>query len=155
VRSSVEVHNYLLDSDVPHELSPLPGRLPDLTDAPDVLGLQAATVGRPVVLCDDYGVVVVLIPADAEIDLDGVRALLRRDGLRPLAADQAPSLTGYLLPAVPPVALECTAEVVIDERLASQDVVYTAAGEAGVILKVRGCDLIKATDALVFPVTKR
>jgi Cys-tRNA(Pro)/Cys-tRNA(Cys) deacylase len=155
VRSSVDVHNYLLDSDVPHELSSLPGPLRDLTDAPDVLGLPAAAVGRPVVLGDGQGVVVALVPAGAQPDLEGVGALLRRPGLQPLAPDQAPLLTGYLLAAVPPVALECAAEVVIDERLAEQDVVYTTSGEAGVILKVRGRDLVKATNALVFPITKR
>jgi Cys-tRNA(Pro)/Cys-tRNA(Cys) deacylase len=155
VRSSVDVHNSLLDSDVPHELSSLPGPLRDLTDAPDVLGLPATAVGRPVLLADGQGVVVVLIPASAELDLAGVGALLRRPGLAPVSPDHAPCLTGYLLATVPPVALECDAEVVIDERVAEQDVVYTASGESGVILKVRGCDLVKVTNALVFPVTKR
>jgi Cys-tRNA(Pro)/Cys-tRNA(Cys) deacylase len=107
------------------------------------------------VLGDGHGVVVALVPAAAEADLHGIGALLRRPGLRPVAPDQAPVLTGYLLPAVPPVALECDADVVIDECLAEQDVVYTASGEAGVILKVRGADLVKVTDALVFPIAKR
>lgn len=154
MRSSVDVHNYLLDSDVPHELSTLPGPLRDLADAPDVLGLPAIAVGRPVVFADRDGIVLVLVPADAAADLQAVTGLLRRPDLRPLAPDQAPGITGYLLNAVPPVGLECKADVVIDPRLAGQDVVYTAAGEAGVILKVRGSDLVKTTDALVFPVTK-
>jgi len=154
LRSSVDVHNYLLDSDVPHELSTLPGPLRDLADAPDVLGLPAIAVGRPAVFSDSDGVVLVLAPADAPVDLQAVTELLRRPGLRPVAPDQAPGVTGYLLKTVPPVALECRADVVIDPRLAGQDVVYTAAGEAGVILKVRGTDLVKTTDALVFPVTR-
>lgn len=152
MRSSVDVHNYLLDTDVPHELPPLPGPLRDLADAPDVLGLPAVAVGRPTVLSDVQGVVVVLTPADALADVTGVSALLRRPGLVPISPDRAPALTGYLLPTVPPVALDCPADVVIDQRLAVQDVVYTAAGETGVILKIRGDDLVKATHAVVFPV---
>jgi prolyl-tRNA editing enzyme YbaK/EbsC (Cys-tRNA(Pro) deacylase) len=154
LRSSIDVHNRLLADDVPHELSALPGTLRDLTAAPDVLGLPAVSVGRPTVLVDGRGAVVVLAPAGSEVDLDGIAELLDRDGLVPLAPDESPGLTGYLLPFVPPVALECPATVVVDEQLAGEDVVYTAAGEPGLILKVRGSDLVKATSAVVSAVTK-
>jgi prolyl-tRNA editing enzyme YbaK/EbsC (Cys-tRNA(Pro) deacylase) len=154
LRSSVDVHNYLLDHEVPHELVPLQGPLRDLGDAPGVLGLDAAEVGRPTVLVDEIGVVVVLAPADIAVDLGVVSGLLRRPGLVPLGAERSPGLTGYLLAAVPPVALDQPAEVVVDTRLATQAVVYTAAGEAGVILKIPGDELVKATNAVVFPVSR-
>ncbi|HEX6673842.1 MAG TPA: YbaK/EbsC family protein [Actinomycetes bacterium] len=154
MRSSIDVHNRLLADDVPHELSALPGTLRDLTAAPDVLGLPAVAVGQPTVFADAHGAVVVLAPAGLAVDGTGVAVLLGRDGLAPVAPDQAPGLTGYLLPFVPPVALECPVTVLVDERLAGEDVVYTAAGEPGVILKVRGSDLVKATSAVVTQVTK-
>jgi prolyl-tRNA editing enzyme YbaK/EbsC (Cys-tRNA(Pro) deacylase) len=154
LRSSVDVHNYLLDHEVPHELVPLQGPLRDLEDAPGVLGLEAAEVGRPTVLVDELGVVVVLAPADIVVDLGVVTGLLRRPGLAPLGVERSPGLTGYLLAAVPPVALDQPAEVVVDTRLAAQAVVYTAAGEAGVILKIPGEELVKATNAVVFPVSR-
>jgi prolyl-tRNA editing enzyme YbaK/EbsC (Cys-tRNA(Pro) deacylase) len=154
MRSSIDVHNHLLADDVPHELSTLPGTLRDLAAAPDVLGLPPGAVGQPTVFVDGRGVVVVLAPAGSEIDDVGVAALLGREGLAPLAPDQAPGVTGYLLPFVPPVALEGDTTVLVDEQLAGQDVIYTAAGEPGVILKVRGRDLVKATSALVTRVTK-
>jgi prolyl-tRNA editing enzyme YbaK/EbsC (Cys-tRNA(Pro) deacylase) len=84
-----------------------------------------------------------------------VAELLGRDRLDPVPPDRAPGLTGYLLPFVPPVALECPSTLVVDERVATQDVVYAAAGEPGVILKVRGADLVKATSAVVAPVTRQ
>jgi prolyl-tRNA editing enzyme YbaK/EbsC (Cys-tRNA(Pro) deacylase) len=154
LRSSVDVHNYLLDHEVPHELVPLQGPLRDLEDAPGVLGLEAAEVGRPTVLADELGVVVVLAPADIVVDLGVVTGLLRRPGLAPLGVERSPGLTGYLLAAVPPVALDQPAEVIVDTRLAAQAVVYTAAGEAGVILKIPGEELVKATNAVVFPVSR-
>jgi hypothetical protein len=82
------------------------------------------------------------------------RAFGRLD-LDPVPPDRAPGLTGYLLAFVPPVALECPATLVVDEQVASQDVVYAAAGEPGVILKVRGADLIKATSAVVARITRQ
>ena len=149
MRSSIDVHNYLLADEIPHELSQLSGPLRDLSAAPAVLGLEAVTVARPTLLADRDGVVLVLAPADREVDVAQVAELLGREELRPVEPDQAPGLTGYLLPFVPPVALESPATVVLDQHLAHQDVIYTAAGEPGVILKVRAVDLVKATNAVV------
>jgi prolyl-tRNA editing enzyme YbaK/EbsC (Cys-tRNA(Pro) deacylase) len=155
VRSSIDVHNHLRAEDGAHELSQLAGPLRDLSTAPGVLGLPPVAVGRPTLLADDDGCVVVLAPADAEVDTGGVAELLGRDGLGPVPPDRAPGLTGYLLPFVPPVALECPTTLVVDERVASQDVVYAAAGEPGVILKVHGADLIKATSAVVARISRQ
>jgi Cys-tRNA(Pro)/Cys-tRNA(Cys) deacylase len=155
VRSSIDVHNHLLAADVVHELSQLPGPLRDLSAAPSVLGLPPVAVARPTLLADEAGGVVVLAPADAEVDIAGVAELLGRLDLEPVPPDRAPGLTGYLLAFVPPVALECPTTLVVDEQVASQDVVYAAAGEPGVILKVRGADLVKATSAVVAPVTRQ
>jgi len=155
VRSSIDVHNHLLDDDVVHELSQLPGPLRDLSTAPGVLGLTPRAVGRPTLLADDDGCVVVLAPADAEVDTSRVAELLGRLDLDPVPPDRAPGLTGYLLAFVPPVALECRSTLVVDEQVADQDVVYAAAGEPGVILKVRGADLIKATSAVVASITRQ
>jgi len=98
---------------------------------------------------------VVLAPADAEVDTTAVAELLGRADLAPVPPDRAPGLTGYLLPFVPPVALECPTTLVVDERVAGQDVVYASAGEPGVILKVRGADLVKATSAVVARIAGR
>jgi prolyl-tRNA editing enzyme YbaK/EbsC (Cys-tRNA(Pro) deacylase) len=153
VRSSIDVHNHLLADDIPHEVSQLSGPLRDLSAAPAVLGLDAVTVARPTVLADRDGVVLILAPAELEVDVAQVAELLGRGELHPIEPDEAPALTGYLLPFVPPVALESPTTVVLDEQVAHQDVVYTAAGEPGVILKVRGVDLVKVTSAVVSSVT--
>jgi prolyl-tRNA editing enzyme YbaK/EbsC (Cys-tRNA(Pro) deacylase) len=97
----------------------------------------------------------VLAPADAEVDTASVAELLGRGDLGPVPSDRAPGLTGYLLAFVPPVALECRSTLVVDEQVAGQDVVYAAAGEPGVILKVRAADLIKATSAVVASITRQ
>ena len=153
MRSSIDVHNNLLADDIPHELSQLSGPLRDLSSAPAVLGLPAVTVARPTVLGDPDGLVLVLAPADRDVDVAEVGELLGRRELRPIAPDRSPGLTGYLLAFVPPVAIECPTLVVLDEQLAHQDVIYTAAGEPGVILKIRAGDLVKVTSAAVSSVT--
>ena len=89
MRSSIDVHNHLLAEDVVHELSQLAGPLRDLSTAPGVLGLPPMAVGRPTLLADDDGAVVVLAPADAEVDPAGVAELLGRDGLDLVPPDRA------------------------------------------------------------------
>ncbi len=155
MRSSIDVHNHLLAEDVVHELSQLPGPLRDLSTAPGVPGVPPPAVGRPTLLADEDGAVVVLAPADAEVDTAGVAELLGRLDLEPVPPDRAPGLTGYLLAFVPPVACECPTTLVVDEQVASQDVVYAAAGEPGVILKVHGADLVKATSAVVAGISRQ
>jgi prolyl-tRNA editing enzyme YbaK/EbsC (Cys-tRNA(Pro) deacylase) len=153
VRSSIDVHNNLLADDIPHELSQLSGPLRDLSSAPAVLGLPAVTVARPTVLGDPDGLVLILAPADRDVDVAQIGELLGRRDLRPVAPDRSPGLTGYLLAFMPPVALESPALIVLDEQLAHQDVIYTTAGEPGVILKIRAADLVKVTNAVVSSVT--
>ena len=93
MRSSIDVHNHLLADDVVHELSQLPGPLRDLSSAPGVLGLPPQAVGRPTLLADEDGCVVVLAPADAEVDTSSVAELLGRE-LDPVPPDRAHGMTG-------------------------------------------------------------
>ena len=72
--------------------------------------------------------------------------------LRDLSA--APAVLGLPTDAVArPTVLTDQDGVVVILAPAHQDVVYTAAGEPGVILKVRGVDLVKVTSAVVSSVT--
>ena len=145
MRSSIDVHNHLLADDVVHELSQL--GTATCRQAPGVLGLPPGpSAGR--LLADDDGAVVVLAPADAEVDTSSVAELLGRLELDLVPPDQGPGLTGYLLPFVPPVALECPTILVVDERWPARTS-STRPREPGVILKVRGADLVKATSAVV------
>ncbi len=87
---------------------------------PESSACRRRAVGRPTLLADDAGCVVVLAPADAEVDTASVAELLGRLDLDPVPPDRAPGLTGYLLAFVPPVALECPATLVVDERVATR-----------------------------------
>ncbi|MGH3923619.1 MAG: hypothetical protein ACRDTT_12255, partial [Pseudonocardiaceae bacterium] len=69
MRTSVDVHNFLLERDVPHELVPVRGRLREPDRMAAVLGLPADQVGRVVVLEATKGLVAVVLPASAAPDL--------------------------------------------------------------------------------------
>src|SRR6266511_1940274 len=75
-RYGIEVHNHLLADDIPHEVSQLSGPLRDLSAAPAVLGLEGVTVDKPTVLTNgDDGVVLVLAPAEEDVDVAQVAEL--------------------------------------------------------------------------------
>jgi hypothetical protein len=68
VRTSVDVHNYLVEREVPHELFSARGRLPSPERLAAVLDLPSEDVGKVVVFEDPAGGVAVIVPSAAEPD---------------------------------------------------------------------------------------
>src|SRR4051812_31524100 len=149
MRTSVDVHNHLVERDVRHEMLPVRGRLRSAERIAAVLGLPPEVVGKVVVFETDRGPVAALVPSSCEPDPERVRAAVRAHEISAAAADRTSQLSEYLSEAVPPVGLPTGFRVVVDRALAEQEVLYFAGGEATAILKVRGDDLVKASGAKV------
>jgi Cys-tRNA(Pro)/Cys-tRNA(Cys) deacylase len=149
MRTSVDVHNHLVERDVMHEMLPVRGRLRSAENIAAVLGLPPEVVGKVVVFETDRGPVAALVPSGSEPDPERVRAAIRGHEIREAPAARTSQLSEYLSEAVPPIGLPNGFRVVADKALAGQDVLYFAGGEATAILKVRGADLVKATGAKV------
>jgi len=149
MRTSVDVHNHLVERDVRHELLPVRGRLRSAERIAGVLGLPPEVVGKVVVFETDRGPVAALVPSSSEPDPERVRAAVRGHKIAPAPAARVSQLSEYLSEAVPPVGLPAAFRVVADRELPRQEVLYFAGGDATAILKLRGEDLVKATDAKV------
>ena len=154
MRTSVDVHNFLLERDVPHELVPVRGRFRSPDRVAAVLGLAPEQVGKVLVYGGSKGPVAVLIPSDREADLRRVAVAVPTPTLAELGPDEVADATDYLAEAVPPVGLPGGVRVVMDRRLTEQDVLYFAGGETRTVLKIRPEDLRRAADAKVARVTK-
>lgn len=155
MRTSVDVHNFLLERDVPHELVPVRGgrlRSPDRMAA--VLGLPAEQVGRVIVLEGSKGLIAVLIPAGGEPDLRRIAVAARTPTLTELPPDRVTDRTDYLAEAVPPAGLPNGTRVIMDRSLAGQEVLYFTGGEPSTMLKIRPDDLVRAADAKVARVAR-
>ena len=164
MRSSVDVHNFLVERDVPHELFPLPGRLRKPERLAAVLELPPEQVGHVVVLETGGppgaggGPVAALVTADRQPSLRRVARALRLPPdakLQSVPPDRASALAEYLTEAIPPAGLPDRFRVVMDRRLARQEVVYFPAGEPRSVLKVRGEDLARAVDATVAAISTK
>jgi prolyl-tRNA editing enzyme YbaK/EbsC (Cys-tRNA(Pro) deacylase) len=157
MRTSVDVHNYLLERDVPHELVPVRGRLRSpgrMARIAAVLGLPAEQVGKVVVLEGRKQLVAVLVASNAEADLRRVAVAAPSPTLTEPTADRVSDLTDYLSQAVPPVALPDGTRVIMDRTLAEQEVLYFAGGEPSTLLKIRAQDLIRTSEAKVARVAR-
>jgi prolyl-tRNA editing enzyme YbaK/EbsC (Cys-tRNA(Pro) deacylase) len=164
MRSSVDVHNFLVERDVPHELFPLRGRLRTPGRLAAVLELPPEQVGHVVVLEAEGGPgagggpVAALVAADRQPSLPRVARALHLsadDALQPVPSDRASALAEYLTETIPPAGLPDRFRVVMDRPLARQEVVYFAAGEPRSVLKVRGRDLARAVDATVAAISAK
>jgi Cys-tRNA(Pro)/Cys-tRNA(Cys) deacylase len=149
VRNSVDVHNFLVERDVHHEVVKVRGRLRSAERIASVLDLPPAQVGKVVVYETDAGPVVAIVQSGRSADPERVRKALRAGEIKTTTQARASQLTEYLGEAVPPAGLPAEFRVIVDRGVAGQDVLYFAGGEASAILKLRGADLIRATSAKV------
>jgi Cys-tRNA(Pro)/Cys-tRNA(Cys) deacylase len=157
MRTSVDVHNFLLERDVPHELVSLRGRLRSpgrMARIAAVLRLPPEQVGKVVVLMGNKDLVAVLVPSDREPDLRRVAVAARTPTLEELTPDRVTDLTDYFSESVPPAGLPSGTVVIMDRTLAEQEILYFAGGEATTLLKIRPDDLIRASGAKVARVAR-
>jgi len=149
MRTSVDVHNYLVGRDIRHELLPVRGRLRSAERIAAVLDLPPQVVGKVVVFDTDRGPVAAIVSSECEPDPERVRAVVRAHEVREVSPARASQLTEYLAEAIPPAGLPPGFRVVADPSHNDQQVLYFAGGEATAILKLRGADLVPATGAKV------
>jgi Cys-tRNA(Pro)/Cys-tRNA(Cys) deacylase len=149
VRTSVDVHNYLVERDIPHEVFTARGRLRSPERIAAVLDLPPSEVGKVVIMEGADGAVVAVVPSDHDADPRRVARAAGRSRLRPVDENRASEITEYLAESAPPAGLPDGIPVVVDRSMHRDAVLYFPGGEVHSVLKVRGTDLVKATGAKV------
>jgi Cys-tRNA(Pro) deacylase len=151
---SVDVHNYLLTANIPHELRRMPEPARSSSRAAVVLGLKPHQVIKNVIFFADGKPVMAMVPGDGMVDYGKLKSELKAQKLRLASAEEVRQLTGYLVGCTPPVALKTQMEKYIDLRALKEDVVYTGGGEPDMVLKIRSYDLVMATGAEVVDIMR-
>jgi prolyl-tRNA editing enzyme YbaK/EbsC (Cys-tRNA(Pro) deacylase) len=149
VRTSVDVHNFLVERDVQHEVFSARGRFRKPERIATILDLPPDEVGRVVVFEGSEGPVAAVIPVGRVVDVTRLERACGQSTLRRAPANRAFELTDYLPESTPPAGLPRPFAVVVDRSLARERVLYFPGGEAQAVLKIRGKDLVKATGAKV------
>ncbi|MGA7240553.1 MAG: Cys-tRNA(Pro) deacylase [Bryobacteraceae bacterium] len=91
---------------------------------------------------DRAGVVMAVIPANAELDLKALAAASGNKKIELVAVKEVLALTGYIRGGVSPVGAKKAYPVYLDETAILWDVISVSAG-------VRGCQMMLAPDDLV------
>lgn len=139
------MHNFLQANGVEHEIVLVDGDPRDLDEAAALCDLPAGRLTRTHLFEVDGSPVMVLIPGGRSIDGRKVAKALGAADARPVPQQEVHRLTGFVPGAVPPVATQTDLPLLVDAACtegASDDCLYTSAGDRGAILKVRLNDLL-------------
>ena len=155
MRTSVDVHNFLVERDIAHEVFLARGPLRSPEQIARVLDLPPDEVGKVVIFEAGRASVAAVLTV-------GCRALTKRvqqgvglPNLHRATLARSTEITDFVPECIPPAGLPPGIAVVVDESLDREEVLYFAGGEPRAILKIRGKDLIRATEATVAPIATR
>ena len=147
MRTTVDVHNYLVARDIAHEMVSTRRRVRSPDQIAGVLGLDPEGVARVVIHEGPGALVAAVVPAGRSPDPERLAAAAGTGPLEEASAERATELTDFLSEAMPPVGLPSGTVVVVDTALAEQDVLYFPGGEPSAVLKIRPPDLLAAAEA--------
>jgi Cys-tRNA(Pro)/Cys-tRNA(Cys) deacylase len=165
----LDIHQYLLQHDVHHEIVRLPRPAASAEHLAEVLGItprRCLAIHPFHALTPDGDVLVlVLAPADAATaaeELIGVLGELLRDHLGPevalsvagadLISSHTDYLAGHLAPLLlPPDVLVVATSGVVD---LATSIIYTATGDGGTALGIGATDLLSLSHAIVLPASQ-
>ena len=96
-------------------------------------------LAKPVILEDELGFVMAVVPADKSVAVEEVAYMLGRKDLRLSHEDRiARVFDDCERGAVPPVGMAWGLETIVDEALEGHDVVYLEAGDHESLLRMSG-----------------
>jgi prolyl-tRNA editing enzyme YbaK/EbsC (Cys-tRNA(Pro) deacylase) len=154
VRSCSDVHNFLVEKDVPHEVIHLSALCKTAKAAAEQLGVPLREVIKSLVFLLDGRPTLVLVPGDRVADPQLLRDVTGCERAVLAKGKQVLDITGYRAGAVPPCGLESPLPVVADTAMFQPEVIYCGGGTTATMLKVRSHDLRKMLDPLVAEVTR-
>jgi Ala-tRNA(Pro) deacylase len=113
-------------------------------------GMPPADVAKTVVMRDQNGLRLAVIPASERLDMHKLREALGSRGLRLVTErEMAEEFDGFEVGAVPPFGSMFNALELVDERLLEHDRILCSGGDHEHAVVVDPRDVVKAADARV------
>ena len=154
MRSSVDVHNYLQNKDIPHEIFLVNNATKTAERAAALLRLRPSEVAKSILFLAEEKPILAVIPGDKKVNYKKLKHVLGTDHVHLAPAQSLRDLTGYLIGATPPLAHQTKMQVLIDEGIMDHEVIYTGGGELNAMLKIRPQDLKKVSEAKIADITQ-
>ena len=131
------VENFLIEHDVPYDLVAHPHAASSLETA-ELAHVSGGCIAKTVVLEDDQGYLMAVLPASNRVDLGELHRQMKRN----LGLATEPELQGLFedceLGAIPPVGMAYGIETIVDDSLAEQSEVYFEGGDHECLVRVSG-----------------
>lgn len=139
---SVTVQNYLEQLGIPYELVPHPHAEASM-DAAAAAHVSAAKIAKPVILEDDKGYLMAVVPAHHHVQIRKVNELLHRD--MGLATEQEirTMFADCEAGAIPPIGQAYGLETIFDECLGECPDLYLEAGDHEDFIHLQSEDYLK------------
>lgn len=148
MKLSVDVHNFLQNEQVKHEIVLSSEPVKSAKSASAILGLKTHEIAKSIIVLVDDKPVNIIIPGDRMVSLKKLKNLFSDSKVRLANQKEAVDSTGYMIGATPPVAHADDLKTIIDHSCMDASVLYTGGGEPNAILKIRPEDLKTVTTAL-------
>jgi Cys-tRNA(Pro)/Cys-tRNA(Cys) deacylase len=103
---------------------------------------------------DRHGVLLAVVPADAEIDLKALARQSENRTVEMVALKEVQPLTGYIRGGVTALAGKRDYPVYVDEQMQLFEVVAVSAGVRGTQMLLAPDDYLRATQATVGPISR-
>jgi prolyl-tRNA editing enzyme YbaK/EbsC (Cys-tRNA(Pro) deacylase) len=114
-------------------------------EAADALGVPVGAIVKSLVFVGDDRPLLVLASGDHQVDTARVAALLDRARVTRADADTVRAATGYPIGGVAPLAHPAPLDTVVDEHLATYDVLWAAAGTPHAVFATTYDELVRLT----------
>lgn len=119
------------------------------------LGLPAGQVFKTLVARGDrHGVLLAVLPADAELNLKALARLSENRKVEMVPLKQVQGLTGYVRGGVTALAAKRDFPVYADEQVERSDVIAVSAGVRGMQILLAPRDYLRATKATTGPIAR-
>lgn len=107
-----------------------------------------------VVRGDRTGVVMAVVPGDAELDLKALASVSVNKRMEMVHLNEVLPLTGYIRGGVSPLGAKKSYPVFLDESAGHWPLICISGGQRGTQIVLRPQDLIKATGAILCPLRR-
>lgn len=154
MKSSVDVHNFLQEKNIKHEIFLLPVSVKTAKRAAALAGLDIKEIAKVTLFFADNKPFCAVTPGHCHLSYQKIKKELGAREIKLSNADSLVQLTDYIVGATPPFAFKQKIETLVDKRLIIQEVVYTGSGELNSMLKIRSKDLIKAAEARIVDIVR-